>query len=78
MNFNMQLYSPNPPFTSKASGPPPSAFIGVGAYDSSDSGGGLSYDTQSNSSFGSSSPPTRDHRFARDGKKLFEFAFLWI
>ncbi|XP_072165122.1 rap guanine nucleotide exchange factor 2-like [Diadema setosum] len=51
-----------------ASGPPPSAFIsgGIGAYDSSDSGGGLSYDTQSNSSFGSSSPPTRDNRFARD------------
>ncbi|XP_030835372.1 rap guanine nucleotide exchange factor 2 isoform X4 [Strongylocentrotus purpuratus] len=51
-----------------ASGPPASAFIGggIGAYDSSDSGGGLSYDTQSNSSFGSSSPPTRDNRFVRD------------
>ncbi|XP_033643889.1 rap guanine nucleotide exchange factor 6-like isoform X2 [Asterias rubens] len=40
-----------------------------GVYDSSDSSQSClssNYDTQSNSSFGSSSPPTRDHQFTND------------
>ncbi|XP_022105677.1 rap guanine nucleotide exchange factor 6-like isoform X2 [Acanthaster planci] len=41
----------------------------TGPYDSSDSSQSClssNYDTQSNSSFGSSSPPTRDHQFHND------------